>query len=276
MHSSMTSYADNFEDVLLRRAFGDTVGGFYIDVGAHDPVDHSVTKHFYDLGWRGINVEPDPVPFARLVEGRGRDVNLNIGLSDREGQLTLYSAPSATWCADRGVVTGFFGADERDVVERSVPVETLAKVCERHVPEGVTVDFLKIDVEGHEHEVIRGGDWSRWRPRIVLAEAYKVEVWEPALLGVDYHFAFFDGINRFYVREEDRHLIPSLSFPANPNDNFWIHGYLRRINDLEQSLTQYRDLTPMALRFARRLGQASRKHPRASSIVKKIVRGLTG
>ena len=276
MAEMMTSYADNFEDVLLRRAFDDVVGGFYIDVGAYDPVVHSVTKHFYDLGWRGINIEPNPAPFASLAAGRDRDVNLNIGLSDREGQLTLYGGPTGCWSVERGLLTGFFGVDPRDVVEHSIPVTTLAEVCGRHVPEGVTIDFLKIDVEGHEQAVIRGGDWSRWRPRLVLAEAFGSEAWEPSFLAQGYHFALFDGINRLYVRDEDRHLIPKVSVQVNATDNFWIYGYLRRINELQRSLDDYRDLTPNAVRLARRLGQASKRHPRASSLVKRIVRGLAG
>jgi hypothetical protein len=184
------------------------------------------------------------------------------------------------------MVTGFFGNDPGAVVEHSIPVTTLATVCEQHVPEGVTIDFLKIDVEGHEHEVIRGADWSRWRPRIVLAEAFRSEIWEPSILVHGYHFALFDGINRLYVRDEDRHLIPRVSVPVNAADNFWIYGYLQRINELEQSLAHYRelgpsldecrDLTPTAIRFARRLGRASRKHPRVSSLIKRVVRSLAG
>ena len=54
------SYAQNNEDVLLWRALGHVRDGFYIDVGANDPVEHSVTKAFYDAGWRGISIEPLP------------------------------------------------------------------------------------------------------------------------------------------------------------------------------------------------------------------------
>ncbi len=86
---------------------------------------------------------------------------------------------------------------------------TLAQVCERHVPAGREIEFLKIDVEGHEHAVIEGADWSRWRPRIVLCEANGVEEWEPILLAADYIFALFDGVNRFYVRKEDEALLRS-------------------------------------------------------------------
>ena len=279
MNPKMVSFADNFEDVLLRRAFPGLTDGFYIDVGAFDPVEHSVTKHFYDSGWRGINIEPNPEPFASLVEGRPRDINLKLGLSNREGSLTLFEAPSACWSADRQMVTGYFGADPAQVVERTIEVTTLATLCDRHVPRGVTVDFLKIDVEGHELEVVEGGDWWRHRPRIVLAESNEAHRWEPILLAADYLFAFFDGVNRLYVRQEDRHLIPRVSVPVNTSDGFWIHGYLRRINELEASLEAYRHRAaePTAAEFARHLvRRVSRRHPRASSLARRFVRKLTG
>ncbi len=276
MNFKMTSYADNFEDVLIRRAFPGVDSGFYIDVGAYDPVDHSVTKHFYDSGWSGINIEPNPTPFARLAAGRPRDINLKIGVSSHEGQLTVYDAPAACWSADRDVMTGFFGVDPGSLVERSIGVTTLAKVCEQYVPDGITIDFLKIDVEGHEKDVIQGGDWARWRPRIVLAEANGVEGWEPTLLAANYIFAIFDGVNRLYVREEDRQLIPRVTVPVNVSDCFLIYGYARRINELQESLNGFKDVGPTAIRIAHQLGRASRKYPRASSLAKKIVRRLTG
>src|SRR4051794_14893877 len=89
------SYAQNFEDVILKRAFKGQDKGFYIDVGAADPMIHSVTKHFYDSGWNGINIEPGSVFFQQLEEARGRDINLNIGLSNTLGEATLYEAPAS-------------------------------------------------------------------------------------------------------------------------------------------------------------------------------------
>ena len=276
MNFRMVSYADNFEDVLLERAFGGEAAGFYIDVGAFDPVEHSITKHFSQRGWRGINIEPNPAPFARLQLDRPRDVNLNIGLSDREGSLTLFEPPEGCWSVDKSILTGWFGADPASIRERIIPVSTLARICEKYVPEGTTIDFLKVDVEGHEHEVVLGGDWSRFRPRIVLAEATKPEIWEPMLLGSGYLFAFFDGINRFYVREEDRHLLPALSVPVNVGDQFLIHGYLARINDLESRLGAMRDLGANPLAVARWLKDVSIRHPRVTSIAKRIARRMAG
>jgi hypothetical protein len=86
---TMVSYAQNHEDVLLRRVFPDGTNGFYIDVGANDPVLDSVTKHFYDRGWHGINIEPQSGPYKRLCAERSNDLNLKIGLSNRDATLEL-------------------------------------------------------------------------------------------------------------------------------------------------------------------------------------------
>lgn len=235
----MTSYAQNREDVLLDRLFPRGLNGFYIDVGANDPVVSSVTKHFYDLGWRGINVEPASAPFAKLQEARPRDVNLNIGLSDHEDQLTFhefppglsgistFSAEQASWHGERGYASE----------ERSVPVTTLAKICAEHV-DG-EIDFLTIDVEGHEREVLEGGDWARWRPRVVVVEATQPftttpthQEWEHVLTDAGYAFATFDGLNRYYVRDEDSRLAAGLATPVNVTDQYVVYEHVKAFEDL--------------------------------------------
>jgi hypothetical protein len=79
------SYAQNFEDVILSRALSGVRKGFYVDVGAWDPCEHSVTYAFYQKGWRGINIEPNREYFGRLVTARPRDVNLGIAVGETDG-----------------------------------------------------------------------------------------------------------------------------------------------------------------------------------------------
>lgn len=273
----MTSYAGNFEDVLLRRAFADQARGFYIDVGAYDPVEHSVTKHFYDQGWQGINIEPDTQPFRRLQAERPRDINLNLALSDREGTLRLFTAPGAAHpSVDPALITGWFGARPQDLLEIRLEATTLASVCSRHLPPGQTIDFLKIDVEAHEYEVIHGHDWSRWRPRLVLVESCNHESWEPMLRSASYHFTLFDGINRLYVREEDAHLIPRLSVPVNQADNFEIHGYVRQIEELSRRLHEFDGIGQNSLRVARWLHRQSARNPKLATLFRACLSRLAG
>jgi hypothetical protein len=88
----MISYAQNFEDVLLNPVFKDRTSGFYIDVGAMDPVVTSVTKTFYDRSWHGVNIEPGPAYHQSLIRERRRDVNLDVAVDEREEVKTLFTS----------------------------------------------------------------------------------------------------------------------------------------------------------------------------------------
>ncbi len=90
------SYSQNREDVVLHRVFAGLRSGFYIDVGANDPVIASVTKAFSELGWRGINVEPVPSVFERLREDRPLDINLNLGVSNCSKTVAFFECRSLT------------------------------------------------------------------------------------------------------------------------------------------------------------------------------------
>lgn len=237
------SYAQNFEDVILNRVFKDQASGFYFDVGACNPHVHSVTKHFYERGWHGINIEPGSQVFQQIVRDRERDINLNVGLSREEGTLTFFEAPSsigrstfrAQWKND------WNQRDGCEFEEKTVPVTTLNKVFEEHVGD-ILVDFLKIDVEGHEAEVLQGGDFQRWRPRVILIEGSPdvARDWDASILGADYHFATFDGINCYYVRGEDRHLIPILATPVSIVDEFELDEHLRVVEHLNSEIAGLR------------------------------------
>jgi hypothetical protein len=83
-------YSRDCIDLILFHVLRDVKEGVYVDVGANDPWDGSVTKLFYDRGWSGINIEPLKDCHARLQADRPRDVNLCIGAGDREGEFELY------------------------------------------------------------------------------------------------------------------------------------------------------------------------------------------
>jgi FkbM family methyltransferase len=245
---SWVSYAQNAEDVRLHRAFAGQPSGFYIDVGANNPVYLSVTKHFYDCGWTGINVEPAPEPFALIERDRTRDINVNVGCSNQEGTLALHTAV--------GDASGLssFTAKEVAVHEQrgykfepvSVRVVTLASICEQHV-NGRQIDFMSIDVEGHEREVLEGADFDRFRPRVIVIESTLPnttisthERWEDLIVSHNYTFAVFDGLNRYYVRREDEYLLPIVALAPNIFDDYVPYIYKRQIDALETELIPYR------------------------------------
>src|SRR3546814_6048313 len=94
---TLVSYSQNQEDIILWRALCHVTEGFYIDVGANDPIDDSVTKLFYDRGWNGINIEPDPVYFAKLTEERPRDHNLSCAAGELDGTTVFYDVDTRGW-----------------------------------------------------------------------------------------------------------------------------------------------------------------------------------
>lgn len=261
------SFAQNAEDILLERVLPDPTG-LYVDVGANDPVFHSVTKRFYDRGWRGLNVEPNPTLFRRLVEHRPHDVNLNEGVGAAPGVLTFFDFPAVHgWSTFVPELAAHYRALGLAAVERPVPVRTLAEICAEHVGDR-TIDFLKIDVEGFEAQVLLGGDWSRWRPRIVVLEHTWFEGWEPYLLARSYTFTLYDGVNRYYVRNEEPELMARLGAPVNVHDLYVPYDLIRLIDGLRSETVA--DKTRRVL--VGRLKGWARRHPRFKAAAKRLLR----
>ncbi len=192
------SYAQRYEDMHLLRVFGEQAGGFYIDIGAGHPVYDNVSFTFYLRGWSGITAEPN-LWLAQLSEAvRPRDSRTQSLVGEKPGEATYYLVEdfhglSTTVEGHARKAQSEFGKSSRAM---TVPVTTLRALCEQHAP--AAIDFLKIDVEGAEREVLLGGDWRRFRPKVVVLEALAPvtmapawEAWEPLLTARDYRFALF-------------------------------------------------------------------------------------
>lgn len=223
------SYAQNFEDVMLWRALHEVDDGFYIDIGAGDPDAESVTRAFYERGWRGINVEPSPQTYPRLVARRPQDVNIRAAAVDRVGDVPFFAVDGGNGLSTIvEPVAALRRADGWSVPDAlSVDGDTLANICRRYAADR-PIHFLKIDVEGAEREVILGADFTVFRPWIVVVESEgpwaagpDEREFEPPLLGADYRRMYFDGLNCFYVASEhaDRLKAP-FSVPPNVYDRF--------------------------------------------------------
>jgi FkbM family methyltransferase len=221
------SYAQNFEDVMLWRALKHVERGFYIDVGAYSPTEHSVTEAFYQRGWRGINVEPQPDLFAQFLTSRPRDINVNVALSERAGQATM-SFISGTGLSTLDEVEAEKRVREGwPVVRHDVEIQTIDSLWARYVPDDQPVHFLKIDVEGFERQVLQGNDWLANRPWIVVVEATRPltsqsshGAWESILRDSGYAYVYGDGLNRFYLATERSDLGVAFEYPPNFFDDF--------------------------------------------------------
>ncbi len=162
-----TPYAQNFEDVPLWRALRQVEQGFYIDIGAWPPDTDSVTKTFYEHGWRGINIEPNPHWYRQLAAKGAGNTNLELVLRDVCGTQTLYLVHESGLSSFNAREIRRHRQNGLQSIECQVEVVTLAQVCVAHVPQGQPIHFLKIDVEGDGANVLRGHDRHRWCPWIV-------------------------------------------------------------------------------------------------------------
>lgn len=166
-----TSFSQEGEDMIIRRFLDVKKKGFYIDVGAHHPFRFSNTYFFYRHGWRGINIDPLPHAMDLFKACRPRDINLNLGISSQSGSMSYYmfNEPAFnTFDAALALTrqTGIY----KLLGKKLVPVMPLSSILERYEAEFKDIDFLSVDVEGHDLEVLRSNDWNRFRPRLVLVE----------------------------------------------------------------------------------------------------------
>ncbi len=231
---------------MLWRALKHVEKGFYIDVGANDPLIDSVTLAFYQRGWRGINIEPVPQYYERLCAERPADINLQLAVGETEGELTLFDVPDTGLSTVDVDIGSVYKASGKEIVQRTVRVLPLAQICEEHVREAI--HFLKIDVEGFEKAVVRGMDFRQWRPWVVVIEATKPqsgitshEAWEDIVLQAGYQFAYFDGLNHYYVAAEHAELMPAFQLPPNYFDHFRLragHAFSYPTSDGEEKVWQ--------------------------------------
>ena len=226
---TFVSYAQNFEDVMLWRALKHVENGFYVDVGAQDPIVDSVSLAFYERGWRGVHIEPTPYYAEKLRQHRPDEVVIQTAIGATSGAISFFEIP------DTGLSTGDRAIAERHriqgfaVREVAVPCLTLTQALEQYSDRDI--HWLKIDVEGLERQVIEGWDSEKIKPWIVVIEstapnspAQVHQEWEAHVLSRGYQFAYFDGLNRFYVSVDRSELLEHFDRPPNLFDDFALSG----------------------------------------------------
>jgi FkbM family methyltransferase len=269
------SYAPNQEDILLDRLFGDHVGT-YMGVGSPGPVHDSLTYFFYRRGWRGVNLEPSRRVLAQFQSLRPGDLNLPLAAWDSNGEVPLFEADAASASPSvrptfSAQVAEAYRARGVAIDECRVPVRTIGSLVDELAID--PPDFLAIDAEGAEDPAIRGIPLATWRPGvIVVRSAMPATVpdaapsWEPVLLSHGYHFATFNGINRFYLRDDLHSARPRLELPVNVHDRFLrseVVALEERIGHLEQQSRRWRvDLVHQQAELEGRLAQAEHEQER--------------
>lgn len=196
------SYSQHSEDIIIHRLLKNKKNGLYVDVGANDPTVISNTRYFYERGWRGINIEPHPHLFKKIQENRPEDINLNLGIASDEGELTYYQINETNGTAgstfDKSVAEERIKQGYEISEEIKMPVKPLHYLFEVHLGNR-EIDFMSIDTEGFDLEVIKSNNWSMYRPKIVVVETVnnKQEIVE-FMLGQNYLQVHENQANTFF------------------------------------------------------------------------------
>ena len=238
---TIVSYAQNQEDVVLHRLVALVPHGRFVDVGAGHPVHDNVTYLLHLAGWRGINVEPMAREAALLRSARPDDVTVEAALGAAPGTVEMFEAP----LENRGATTSDPAVVERYVASGqsfrpfTATVRTLDEVLAEHHRGELHV--VKIDVEGGELDVLRGFDLAVHRPWVLVVEATEpnspmlsAHRWEHLVLRAGYTCVLFDGLNRFYVRDDLPEVATLLASPANVFDDWVRHTEI----ELRRSLAE--------------------------------------
>jgi FkbM family methyltransferase len=170
------SFSQEGEDIVLESLLTDLPNnykGFYVDIGAHHPFRFSNTYLYYLKGWRGINIDPTPGCMKEFFKYRKRDINLQIGISNKNGKMNFY-------CFNEPALNTF---DEQVANERKnlpnyhviktveVQVARLKDVFDQYLHPNTKIDFISIDVEGLDKLVLDSNDWNKYRPNFLLVES---------------------------------------------------------------------------------------------------------
>jgi FkbM family methyltransferase len=176
---ALKTYSQEGEDIILRRIFEHQKTGFYVDVGAHHPKRFSNTYFFYKQGWRGINIDAMPGSMKAFRKFCPRDINLEIAIYSRKQRLNYY-------IFNEPALSGFSKelSESRDslnnqyyIVEtKELETFTLKEILDKYLPDGQNIDFMNIDVEGFEYDVLRSNDWQKYRPKVILVEIRKSDL----------------------------------------------------------------------------------------------------
>lgn len=201
------SYSQNGEDLLIHRILRGKKRGFYVDIGANDPVRFSNTKRFYELGWKGINIEPDVDCFNKVKNGRTKDINLNFGIGNECSKIIFYQFYSDTLSTfSKKEALQYQKQGYKLKGTKKVEVDKLSNVFKYHL-NNRKIDFMSIDTEGYDKEVLLSNDWKKYRPRVICIESVEHTIKgggkssgiDKILESIDYGLYHNNGLNSIYI-----------------------------------------------------------------------------
>ncbi len=168
---ALGSYSQFNEDLLIDLLLMSKNNGFYVDVGANDPTFNSNTNRFYLKGWSGINIDPNLESYKNFCVNRARDINLNIGVGPRREKMIFYQVvgDSTLSSFNKEIAVKMSKRYDLSIAEKEIDVLPLRDVLNEHL-KGRQIDFMSVDAEGFDLEVLKSNDWEKYRPSLLMVE----------------------------------------------------------------------------------------------------------
>lgn len=170
MFRTHKSYSQTGEDLIASFFLADIQNGFYVDIGANDPIHLNNTYWFYKHGWRGLCIEPSSFRCKLFKTIRPKDEVVCCGAGGQNGEMDFFVFDLDNISTFSPVEAEEFKKVGHTIVEtKKVPVYTLAHIMSTYA-KGRTVDVLSIDTEGLDLEILKSNDWSAYRPKLIIVE----------------------------------------------------------------------------------------------------------
>ena len=164
-------YSQNGEDLILNRFLDNKKEGFFVDVGAHHPIRFSNTFLFYKKGWSGINIDAMPGSMAAFNKIRPKDINVEKGIALKNDKLTFYQFNESALNTFSKEEAFSKNKDGYKIIQRNlIEVDTLENILDKYMPINTKIDFLNIDAEGKDEEVLISNNWVKYKPSYILIE----------------------------------------------------------------------------------------------------------
>ena len=171
------SYSQEGEDIILRRIFECKTNGFYIDVGAHHPKRFSNTYLFYQKGWNGINIDAMPGSMNLFKKQRPRDINIEAAIAKDKTEMPffMFDEPALN-TFDRNLASERIAHGWKLLKEQIAIATPLKEILSNNLVSQQKIDFMSIDVEGLDLEVLYSNDWQTFRPEYILIECLNLSI----------------------------------------------------------------------------------------------------
>ena len=205
------SFSFNSVDLIIDYIFKNKKDGFYLDIGSQHPVSNNNTYLLFKKGWCGINIDLDKKNIDLFNIARPKDINLNYAISDIEKEVDLFfyhdSSPINTLSKN---VSNFQKAKVNKI--KKIQTKILDNILE-NLDFKNHIDYMNIDVEGHEEQVLKGFNIAKYKPSVISIEYLDLNMKKLEFKNNDINNVLNSNLYKYFIRNN--------YFFVN-----WLHGDL--------------------------------------------------